>query len=98
MPKHIGLDLGTSNVRMYIKGRGIVLRSPTVVAVDKNEDRVVALGSRAKQMIGKTPAHITAFKPIKNGVIAESGNHDELLAHKGEYYELYQNQFAGIST
>lgn len=56
---------------MYIKGRGIVLRSPTVVAVDKNEDKVVALGSRAKQMIGKTPAHITAFRPIRNGVVAD---------------------------
>ncbi len=71
MPRHIGLDIGTSNLRMYIKGRGIVLRSPTVVAVDRNEDSVVALGSRAKQMIGKTPAHITAFRPIRNGVVAD---------------------------
>lgn len=71
MPKYIGLDLGTSNTRMYIKGRGIVLRSPTVVAVDKNEDAVVALGVEAKRMIGKTPSHITAFRPIKNGVIAD---------------------------
>ena len=71
MPKHIGLDLGTSNTRMFIKGKGIVLRSPTVVAVDKNTDKVVALGKDAKRMIGKTPAHITAFRPIKNGVIAD---------------------------
>ena len=71
MPKHIGLDLGTSNTRMFIKGKGIVLRSPTVVAVDKSQDRVVALGKEAKRMIGKTPAHIAAFKPIKNGVIAD---------------------------
>ena len=71
MPKHIGLDLGTSNTRMFIKGKGIVLRSPTVVAVDKNTDKVVALGKDAKRMIGKTPAHIAAFRPIKNGVIAD---------------------------
>ena len=71
MPKHIGLDLGTSNTRMYIKGRGIVLRSPTVVAVDTQEDTVVALGSDAKRMIGKTPSNITAFRPIQNGVIAD---------------------------
>ena len=71
MPKHIGLDLGTSNTRMYIKGRGIVLRSPTVVAVDTQEDTVVALGSEAKRMIGKTPFNITAFRPIQNGVIAD---------------------------
>ena len=71
MPKHIGLDLGTSNTRMFIKGKGIVLRSPTVVAVDKNTDKVVALGKDAKRMIGKTPAHISAFRPIKNGVISD---------------------------
>ena len=73
MPKHIGLDLGTSNTRMFIKGKGIVLRSPTVVAVDKSQDRVVALGKEAKRMIGKTPAHIAAFRPIRNGVIADYG-------------------------
>lgn len=71
MPKHIGLDLGTSNTRMFIKGKGIVLRSPTVVAIDKDQDSVVALGKDAKRMIGKTPAHIAAFRPIKNGVIAD---------------------------
>ena len=71
MPKHIGLDLGTSNTRMFIKGKGVVLRSPTVVAVDKNTDKVVALGKDAKRMIGKTPANISAFRPIKNGVIAD---------------------------
>ena len=71
MPKHIGLDLGTSNTRMFIKGKGIVLRSPTVVAVDKNIDKVVALGKDAKRMIGKTPSNIAAFRPIKNGVIAD---------------------------
>lgn len=71
MPKHIGLDLGTSNTRMYIKGRGIILRSPTVVAVDKHEDCVTALGSEAKRMIGKTPSHIATFKPIQSGVIAD---------------------------
>ena len=71
MPKHVGLDLGTSNTRMFIKGKGIVLRSPTVVTVDKHKDSVVALGSEAKKMIGKTPAHISAFKPIRDGVVAE---------------------------
>lgn len=56
---------------MFIKGKGIVLRSPTVVAIDKEQDSVVALGKDAKRMIGKTPAHIAAFRPIKNGVIAD---------------------------
>ena len=71
MPKHVGLDLGTSNTRMFIRGKGIILRSPTVVAIDKYEDAVVALGRDAKQMIGKTPANIEAFRPIRNGVVAD---------------------------
>lgn len=71
MPKHVGLDLGTSNTRMFIKGKGIVMRSPTVVTVDKNKDAVIALGSEAKKMIGKTPSHMEAYRPIRNGVIAD---------------------------
>ena len=71
MPKHIGLDLGTSNIRMFIKGRGIVLRSPTVVTIDKHKDTVVALGSEAKKMIGKTPANMEAYRPIRDGVVAD---------------------------
>lgn len=71
MPKHVGLDLGTSNTRMFIKGKGIVLRSPTVVTVDKHKDTVVALGSEAKKMIGKTPANMEAYRPIRNGVVAD---------------------------
>ena len=70
MAKHIGLDLGTSHTRMIIKNQ-IVLRSPTVVALDKTDDSIVAIGKKAKEMIGKTPAHIQAFRPIRNGVIAD---------------------------
>ena len=71
MPKHIGLDLGTSNTRMFVKGKGIILRSPTVVTVDKNDDKVVALGREAKMMIGKTPSNMEAYRPIRNGVVAD---------------------------
>ena len=71
MPKHIGLDIGTSNTRMFVKGQGIILRSPTVVTIDKRNDSVVALGREAKQMIGKTPANMEAFRPIRNGVVAD---------------------------
>lgn len=71
MPKHIGLDLGTANTRMFVKGKGIIMRSPTVVTVDKEEERVVALGREAKMMIGKTPSHMEAFRPIRNGVVAD---------------------------
>ncbi len=71
MPKHIGLDLGTSNTRMYIRGQGIVLRSSTVIALDKNSDELVALGNQAKLMIGKTPENIVVYRPIKKGVVAD---------------------------
>ena len=71
MPKHVGLDLGTSNTRMFIKGKGIVMRSPTVVTVDKYKDEVIAIGREAKRMIGKTPANMEAYRPIRNGVLAD---------------------------
>lgn len=71
MPKHIGLDLGTSNTRMYVKGKGIILRSPTVVTIDKEREKVVAIGREAKMMIGKTPSHMEAYRPIRNGVVAD---------------------------
>lgn len=71
MPKHIGLDLGSANTRLFIKGKGIVLRLPTVVTVDKEDDRVVALGREAKAMIGKTPSNMEAFRPIRNGVVSD---------------------------
>ena len=71
MPKHVGLDLGTANTRIYVKGKGIDRRTPTVVTVDKYEDKVIAMGSDAKRMIGKTPAHMEAYRPIRDGVVAD---------------------------
>lgn len=69
--KHIGIDLGTANTIIYMKGRGIVLREPSVVAIESRSRNVVAVGSEAKLMLGKTPGSITAFKPLRDGVIAE---------------------------
>ena len=71
MPKHIGLDLGTANTRLFVRGKGIILRSPTVAVVDKYRDEIVAVGREAKEMIGKTPSNMTAFRPIRNGVVAD---------------------------
>ncbi len=71
MPKHIGLDIGTSNTRMYMRGQGIIMRSPTVVAIDRRDEAVVAIGKEAKLMIGKTPSHIEAFRPIRDGVVTD---------------------------
>ncbi len=69
--KSIGIDLGTANTLVYAKGRGIVLREPSVVAVEAKTRKVVAVGSEAKLMLGKTPGSITAMHPLQNGVIAE---------------------------
>ena len=69
----IGIDLGTANTLVYVKGKGIVIREPSVVAVDRkgNPPRVVAVGSQAKEMIGRTPGSIVAVRPLKDGVIAD---------------------------
>ena len=69
--KDIGIDLGTANTLVYMKGKGIVLREPSVVAVDIRQDRVLAVGAQAKEMIGRTPGSIVAIKPLKDGVIAD---------------------------
>ena len=69
--KDIGIDLGTANILVTIKGRGIVLREPAVVAIDIKSDQIVATGSEAKEMIGRTPETIEAKKPLEDGVIAD---------------------------
>ena len=71
MSKDIGIDLGTSNIRIYVKGKGIVLREPSVVAINKITREVLAVGSQAKEMLGRTPDNIVAVKPLKDGVIAD---------------------------
>ena len=67
----IGIDLGTANILVAIKGKGIVYREPSVVAINKNTNELVAYGYEAKEMLGKTPENIIAFKPLKDGVIAD---------------------------
>ena len=69
--KDIGIDLGTANTLVYMKGKGIVMREPSVVAVDVRTDSVLAVGTKAKDMIGRTPGSIVAVRPLKDGVIAD---------------------------
>ena len=64
----MGMDLGTANCLIYVKDKGIVLREPSVVALDRDSGEVKAVGSKAKQMLGRTPANIVAVRPMKNGV------------------------------
>ncbi|GHV13110.1 rod shape-determining protein [Clostridia bacterium] len=69
--KSIGIDLGTANTLVYMKGRGILLREPSVVAIEVKSKKVIAVGNEAKNMLGKAPENIEVFRPLKDGVIAE---------------------------
>jgi rod shape-determining protein MreB len=69
--KEIGIDLGTANTLVYMRGKGIIMREPSVVAVDVRNDTVAAVGTEAKEMIGRTPGSIIAVRPLKDGVIAD---------------------------
>jgi rod shape-determining protein MreB len=69
--RDIGIDLGTANTLVHIKGRGIVIREPSVVAINKNTKAILAVGDDAKSMIGRTPGDIVAIRPMKDGVIAD---------------------------
>lgn len=71
LAKDIGIDLGTANVLIYIKGKGIVLNEPSIVVVDTETKTVMAVGKEAKEMLGRTPGKIKAIKPLKDGVIAD---------------------------
>lgn len=79
--KDIGIDLGTANVLVYVKGKGIVLNEPSVVAIDKNTNRVLAVGEEARQMVGRTPGNIVAIRPLKDGVIADFDVTEAMLKH-----------------
>lgn len=69
--RDMGIDLGTANTLIYVKGKGIVLREPSVVAINKDVKKVMAIGNEAKDMIGRTPGNIVAIRPLKDGVIAD---------------------------
>ena len=77
----LGMDLGTANSLIYVKDKGIVLREPSVVAVDRETGEVKAVGSKAKQMLGRTPANIIAVRPMKNGVIADFEVTQEMIRY-----------------
>ncbi len=79
--KDIGIDLGTVNTLVYVKGKGIVIREPSVVAVDIRTDEVLAVGNLAREMIGRTPGSIVALRPLTDGVIADFSITAEMLKH-----------------
>ena len=68
--ENIGIDLGTATVLVYIKGQGIVIREPSVVAIDKDTNTILAVGEEARRMLGRTPGNIVAIRPLREGVIS----------------------------
>ncbi len=79
--EEVGIDLGTANVLVYIKGKGIVLEEPSVVAVDEETDEILAVGQEAKEMLGKTPANIIAIRPLRDGVISDYDVTERMLKY-----------------
>ena len=79
--KEIGIDLGTANILIYVKGEGIVVNEPSVVAMDAETHKALAVGAEAKEMLGKTPGRVQAIRPLKDGVIADFQVTEILITH-----------------
>ncbi|NLK73001.1 MAG: rod shape-determining protein [Clostridiales bacterium] len=79
--RDIGVDLGTANTLVFVKGKGVTVREPSVVAIDENTGQVLAVGNKAKMMIGRTPGNIKAIRPLKDGVIADFDITQTMLKH-----------------
>lgn len=77
----IGIDLGTANVLVYVNGKGIVLEEPSVVAIEKRSNTVLAVGEEARKMIGRTPGNIVAIRPLRDGVISDYDVTEKMLTH-----------------
>ncbi len=77
----MGIDLGTATILVYIKGKGVILKEPSVVAIDKNQNKVLAVGEEAWQMIGRTPGNIVAIRPLRDGVISDYDVTEKMLKY-----------------
>ncbi|MFW5885135.1 MAG: rod shape-determining protein [Patescibacteria group bacterium] len=89
--KDIGIDLGTANTLVYVKGRGIVINEPSVVALNKKTGQILAIGKKAKNMVGKTPSHIVASKPLVDGVVSDFEVTEQMLKYFIE--KVHQDSF-----
>ena len=89
--KDVGIDLGTATTLVYVRGRGIVINEPSVVAVNQKTGQILAIGEEAKKMVGRTPAHISATRPLVQGVISDFEVTEQMLryfinkVHKGSF-------------
>ncbi len=81
LSRNMGIDLGTANTLVHVAGKGILIREPSVVALDINSRTVHAVGEEAKRMLGRTPGHIVAIRPLKDGVIADFDQTEKMLRY-----------------
>src|SRR5207253_8178340 len=79
--RDMGIDLGTANTLVHVRGRGILLREPSVVAIDRDSKKVLAVGEEAKRMLGRTPGNIVAIRPLKDGVVADFDQTERMLRY-----------------
>ena len=75
----VGIDLGTANILIYVRGRGVVLREPAVIAYDKESEKIVEMGEEARLMLGRTPGNLVAIRPLKHGVISDYTKTEKML-------------------
>ncbi len=100
--KNVGIDLGTANSLVYLSGRGIVINEPSAVAINNKTNKVVAVGTEAKQMLGRTPLHITVVRPLVGGVISDFEMAQEILKQflkklgNSSFVNYYQNAVIGV--
>ena len=90
--RDMAVDLGTANTLVYVRGKGIVLNEPSVVAINTTTAGILAVGTEAKRMIGRTPGNIVAIRPLKDGVIADFEVTEEMLRHFIQ--KVHQNRWA----
>ena len=90
--KDIGIDLGTANTLVYVKGKGIVINEPSVVAINKRTGQILAIGKEAKKMVGKTPSHIVASRPLVDGVVSDFEVTEQMLKYFIE--KVHQDSFS----
>ncbi len=92
---HIGIDLGTANTLVYFRGRGIIINEPSVVAINQKTGRVVAVGKYAKEMLGRTPPHVVAIRPLVEGVISDFEVTEEMLTYLVKKAQQHSKKILG---
>ena len=94
MSRDIGIDLGTANTLVLVRGKGVVINEPSVVAINKKNKKVLAIGEEAKRMVGRTPANIVAIRPLKDGVISDFDVTEQMLHYFiGKVHEQFARSF-----